>query len=251
MARGDWPYPFWIAHRGGGNAAPENTLAGFRVGFARGFTMFECDANLTADGHVVLLHDPTLDRTTSGHGVLAQTPWAALSALDAGAWHGPGFVGEPVPTLASVAAFCQSSATWLNIEIKPSPARQADTGRRVAQAALALWRGQTQLPLLSSFSVTALAAASQLAPHLPRALLLASLTRGWLSRAQALDCRAVVLEQALVKPVIIERVHRAGLRCLAYTVNDPDTARRFRANGVDGIITDNLALPGVASLEGV
>ena len=63
-----WPYPFWIAHRGAGRLAPENTLAAFALGHAHGYRMFECDARLSADGEVFLLHDDRLERTTDGRG---------------------------------------------------------------------------------------------------------------------------------------------------------------------------------------
>ncbi|MDB5816804.1 MAG: ugpQ, partial [Rhizobacter sp.] len=94
----DWPYPFWIAHRGAGTEAPENTMAAFRLGARHGFTAFECDVKLSADGIPFLLHDDTLERTTDGHGVAGHLPWLELSRLDAGQWHGEGFAGEPVPT---------------------------------------------------------------------------------------------------------------------------------------------------------
>ena len=64
----DWPYPRWVAHRGAGKLAPENTLAAFRLGAAHGYRAFECDVKLSADGVPFLLHDATLDRTTSGQG---------------------------------------------------------------------------------------------------------------------------------------------------------------------------------------
>lgn len=244
MVLGSWPYPFWIAHRGGGNAAPENTLAGFREGLARGFTMFECDANLTSDGEVVLLHDSTLDRTTSGQGWLSETTWPQLARLDAGSWHGGRFAGERVPRLHEVAAFCHRTSTWVNLEIKPSPGGETLTGQRVAQHAERLWLGRdpAQQPLLSSFSPAALEAARSAAPGLPRALLRDSLDCDWLGQAQALGCRAVVLEQALFEPSLVAQVHAVGLRCLAYTVNNRSRAARLQAMGVDGLITDNLDL---------
>ena len=93
-----WPYPFWIAHRGAGKLAPENTLAAFALGHAHGYRMFECDARLSADGEVFLLHDDRLERTTDGCGEAVAQPWAALARLDAGAWHGPGHAGERLPT---------------------------------------------------------------------------------------------------------------------------------------------------------
>ena len=70
-----WPYPRWIAHRGAGQLAPENTLAAFRLGAAHGYRMFECDAKLSADGVVFLLHDATLERTTNGQGTGGDLPW--------------------------------------------------------------------------------------------------------------------------------------------------------------------------------
>ena len=63
-----WPYPRWIAHRGAGKLAPENTLAAFRLGAAHGYRMFECDAKLSSDGVPFLMHDATLERTTNGRG---------------------------------------------------------------------------------------------------------------------------------------------------------------------------------------
>ena len=72
-----WPYPFWIAHRGAGTRAPENTMAAFRLGAAHGWRCFECDVKLSADGVPFLLHDATLERTTSGSGrAAASCCWA-------------------------------------------------------------------------------------------------------------------------------------------------------------------------------
>ena len=82
-----WPYPLWVAHRGAGKLAPENTLAAFRLGAAHGYRMFECDVKLSADGVPFLLHDATLERTTAGDGVAGELPWAELARLDAGGWH--------------------------------------------------------------------------------------------------------------------------------------------------------------------
>ena len=98
-----WPYPRWVAHRGAGKLAPENTLAAFRLGASHGYRMFECDAKLSADGVVFLLHDATLERTTNGHGVAGDHDWSALSRLDAGSWHSRAFAGEAPMTLEALA----------------------------------------------------------------------------------------------------------------------------------------------------
>ncbi len=233
-----WPYPLWIAHRGAGKLAPENTLAAFRVGASHGYRAFECDVKLSADGMPFLLHDATLQRTTSGHGVAAQRTWSELSRLDAGGWHGRAFAGEPIPTLAGIASYSLRNGFALNVEIKPTPGDEAQTGRVVATEAARLWAGQAVYPLLSSFSPEALATARAAAPQLPRALLLDSLPDGWFGKAHALGCIAVVTHYALMDISVIRRLHDAGLRALAYTVNDPAEARRLVALGIDGMITD-------------
>ena len=74
-----WPYPLWLAHRGAGKLAPENTLAAFRLGAGFGYRAFECDVKLSRDGEAFLLHDDTLERTTSGQGSPAEQDWAALA----------------------------------------------------------------------------------------------------------------------------------------------------------------------------
>src|SRR3954454_22287764 len=116
MVLPSWPYPRWIAHRGAGKLAPENTLAAFRVGAAHGYRAFECDVRLSADGVPFLLHDDTLQRTTSAGGLASDLPWARLARLDAGAWHGPAFVGEPLPSLETNADYVIENGFALNIE---------------------------------------------------------------------------------------------------------------------------------------
>ena len=228
----------WLAHRGGGTLAPENTRAAFRLGHQHGCQAFECDVKLSADGVPFLLHDTTLERTTNGSGVAGDRPWAELATLDAGSWHSVAFAGETIPTLAEIAQFCIATGSLLNIEIKPTPGEEVRTGQRVAAEAARLWQGQAQMPLLSSFSVEAVAAARDAAPGLPRALLLDALTPGWFEQAQALGCVAVVADFVLIDAAWVERLHAAGLLALAYTVNDAATAGRLFSWGVDALFTD-------------
>ncbi len=234
----DWPLPFWIAHRGAGKLAPENTLAAFRLGAAHGYRAFECDVKLSRDGVAVLLHDASLERTTNGRGLAAELDWASLSQLDAGAWHGRLFAGEPVASLSAVAQFCIGNDFALNIEIKPTPGDEAHTGEQVALAAEQLWRGSALRPLLSSFAPEALAAAKDAVPGLSRALLIDELQPDWMSSAQQLQCVALVANQAIWQLQMIETLHAHGMRALAYTVNDPQTAKWLDSIGIDGLITD-------------
>ena len=135
-----WPYPRWIAHRGAGRLAPENTLAAFRVGASHGYRMFECDVKLSADGIPFLLHDDTLTRTTQGSTPVGATispvggdhHWGDLAQRDAGSWHSNAFAGEPLPCLENIARFCLQNDYFLNIEIKPTPGLERLTGEVVS-----------------------------------------------------------------------------------------------------------------------
>lgn len=236
----DWPYPRWIAHRGAGKLAPENTLAAFRLGAQLGWRMYECDAKLSADGVVFLLHDATLERTTNGQGTAGSQPWHALSQLDAGSWHSRQYAGEPLPTLQALARHCLAHGHALNIEIKPTPGTEAATGAAVAQEAARLWVGQAVPPLLTSFSPEALAAAREAAPQLPRGLLLEHWQGDPVARAQTLGSVAVVAHYGLWDRARVTQVHAAGMRALSYTVNDAWLAPHLWQLGTDGIITDRV-----------
>ena len=227
-----------MAHRGAGKLAPENTLAAFRLGAAHGYRAFECDVKLSADGVPFLMHDATLERTTNGQGTGGDLPWAALSQLDAGSWHSRQYAGEPLPTLAAVAAYIQRNGFQLNIELKPTPGADAQTGRVVAEQVLRLWPAGAVPPLFSSFKPDALRAALAAAPHIPRALLLDTEVPGWWQLAQALGCVAVVTNHRWMDATVLTRLHDAGMKGLVYTVNEPADAERLLAIGIDGIITD-------------
>ena len=250
VTSGHWPYPRWVAHRGAGKLAPENTLASFRLGAAHGYRMFECDVKLSADEVPFLMHDATLSRTTDvaqglGSGASAvggDHPWSALAQLDAGGWHSRAYAGEPLPTLANIAHYCLANGLLLNIEIKPTPGLERRTGEVVAQHAAQLWAGAEVPPLLTSFEPEALAGARDTRPELPRGLLLETLWTGWLETALTLGCVAVVCNHALWDTSSVLQAKSAGFRTLSYTVNDEWAAQRLLDLGTDAIITDRVDL---------
>ncbi len=233
-----WPYPKRAAHRGAGKLAPENTLVALRLGHAHGYRMAEFDVKLSADGVAFLLHDATLERTTNGTGRADALPWRELARLDAGSWHSPAYAGETLPTLAAVARYCRANGIAVNIEIKPSPGRERETGAAVALDAAALWKGSDVPPLLSSFSATALEAALEVVPSLPRAWLTETLPADWRERCKALGCIALDVKHTLLRAETVAAARAAGLRVAAWTVNDPDRVAELAAWGVDTIITD-------------
>ncbi len=235
---GDWPYPLWIAHRGAGLLAPENTLAAFRRGASYGYRAFECDVKLSADDVAFLLHDATLERTTDGNGIAGERSWAELSRLDAGSWHSRLHAGEPIPTLRAVASFVQRNGFALDLEIKPTPGLEAHTGAVVASEVARLWHGQPQVPLLSSFQPESLRAALDSAPGLPRALLLDTLPADAIDMALTLGCVALITHHKLMDADFVARIHAAGMRAMVYTVNETERAQQLLTCRIDGLVTD-------------
>ena len=239
MSPAPWPLPLWIAHRGAGRLAPENTLAAFRLGAAHGYRAFECDVKLSADDVPFLLHDATLERTTSGRGVAGELDWSVLSRIDAGGWHSRAHAGEPLPSQSALATYMRANAFALDLEIKPTPGTEHHTGQVVGREAARLWAGADAPPLLfSSFRPEALAGARETAAHIPRALLLDTLWPGWLDVAQQLGCSAVITNYNVMSAQALAQIHSAAMRGLVYTVNDPAPAAWLQSIGIDGIITD-------------
>ena len=243
---GRWPYPRVVAHRGGGTLAPENTLGALRYGASLGFRGVEFDVMLAGDGTPVLIHDETLERTTSGRGSVSATTFAEIEQLDAGAWHSERFRGERVPAFNAAARLCRELGLWANVEIKPARGVEKLTGRVVAQMALDQWRGAELAPVLSSFSVDALAAARAVAPGLPRGMLVGRIPGDWQARMQDLGCVALHCNYRHLSEPLAAEIRAAGYALLCWTVNDPGEAGKLFDWGVDCIVTDRLDRIGPA-----
>jgi glycerophosphoryl diester phosphodiesterase len=235
-----WPYPRLIAHRAGGTLAPENTLAAIRFGKSLGYRAVEIDVRFTRDGVAVLQHDAKIDRNTNGTGPIAERTWAQLESLDAGAWRGDDFRGEPLARLADAAALLRSLRVFAHVEIKRVPGLHRECGERVARAAAALWEGAGEVPLLISFSSDALDAAKAVEPALQRGWIVEDPWDGDLAPLASLDAASLHLEHVLITPALVSRVHGEGRRVLAWTVNDVARAEELLAMGVDGLVTDNV-----------
>src|SRR4051812_46107573 len=121
--------PKIIGHRGAKATAPENTLAGIRQAAREGATWVEFDVKLTADGYAILMHDETLERTTSGQGPVRRMALQDIRQLDAGMRFGPQWRGEKVPTLSEALQLLAELNMGFNLEVKPCPGREAETAR--------------------------------------------------------------------------------------------------------------------------
>lgn len=232
-----WSFPHVLAHRGGGTLAPENTMAALRCAVSHGFSAVEFDVMAVRGDGLVLMHDPTLGRTVPGTGSVADFTQDELSLMDAGSWHSPQFAGEPVAGFDMAADFCLAHSLWMNVEIKPAPGNEVHTGRLVGTACQRL---PVASVLLSSFSVPALRAAREVAPEVPRALLVDAIPDDWERQLHELGALALHVNARSITVAQAAEIKRAGFGLLCYTVNDPADARALRSAGVDAVCTDRL-----------
>ena len=236
-----WPLPRVFAHRCGGALAPENTLAGLRVAAAMGHIAVEFDVMLSADGSPWLIHDETLERTTSGVGRVCDASDVELRRLDAGSYRHHAYADEPLPTLAAAAALCRELGLMVNVEIKPAAGFDAITGEVVARQVVELWQG-AELPLVSSFSEVALAVARRVAPQLPLAGLCERPPGDWVQRLAALGGFSLHCAAEAVDDELLALAARAGVPVLCFTVNDPCVARSLFTRGVRSVFSDRIDL---------
>jgi glycerophosphoryl diester phosphodiesterase len=225
------------AHRGASAKAPENTLAAFRLAHELGADGVELDVQLTADGHVVVIHDETLDRTTTGRGPVVGRKLREIKSLDASAGR-EGFAGEPVPTLVEVLDLVGPTGMSVNVELKnsvePYPGLEQAVLRIVDAA------GVADRVVYSSFnhiSATQLARSSQ--PSRVGLLFSDVLAEPW-NYAQRLDMAALHPHWKYVQfvPETIERCHALGMAINVWTVDSPDMVRRLADLGADSVITN-------------
>ena len=242
------PKPIIFAHRGASIAAPENTLAAFNTAVQLGAQAIELDVQLSSDGHVVVIHDHTVDRTTNGSGTVRHMTLAALKELDAGSFHDPSFLNERIPTLDQVFQEV-GQKVFINIELKNDDALFDNLPEAVARIVQS--HQMHSKILFSSFNPIALYKIKRILPEVPCGLLVFP---GLLGSLTILLGRLFIRYEALhpnaksVTPSLVEKVHLAGQKVFAYTVNHPIEMQKLFAMGVDGIFTDNPEL-GIKLLD--
>ncbi len=239
------------AHRGGAALAPENSLAAFRNAIALGADALEFDVHLTADGEPVVIHDATLERTTTGRGVVADTTLAALAGVRLrGA--GGAVTGERVPTLDQVLALAAPAAVQVLPEIKTAPG-----GRRypaIEEKLLVVLRGRGlgDRATVQAFDPATLRRLRELDPDVRTMLLVSGRqvsTAGaapvdavrWAREAGATD---LGMDQRLIDARVVAAARAANVRLAAWTVNAEVDLRRMLELGVDLVMSDrpDLAL---------
>jgi len=233
-----FPRPIIFAHRGDLAHAPENTLPAFQQALQKGADGVELDVKLTADGHVIVIHDSTLDRTTDGKGRVASSTLEAIRKLDAGKWFNEKFAGTKVPLLEEVFEVVGKDK-MINIELKLTNSRE---GLVVKVCELIKRHNNHSQILFSSFFPSSLKIAAQTLPEIPRGLLAMPGFLGLWARSFGFmfgDYQALHPHILSTSREQILRAHRLKRRVHVWTVNAPSEITKLKEWDVDGIITDD------------
>jgi glycerophosphoryl diester phosphodiesterase len=235
--------PEIIGHRGAKSNAPENTIAGFRRALEEGASWVEFDVKLSRDGVPVLIHDETLERTTSGRGAVRDLDVAALKLVDAGCpmQFGSRFKDERIPTLAEALEFLATNRMGFNLEVKPCRGLERRTSIAALKVVAERWPRGHATPVISSFQLASLAAARDAAPELPRGYLAEELGHDWFAEAQSVGSATIHPGHRRFTRAQCDAVKQAGYPLLVWTVNDTARAVELRRWGVDSLITDTPA----------
>jgi glycerophosphoryl diester phosphodiesterase len=226
--------PWVIAHRGASGHAPENTMAAFRRAVEMGAGFIETDLHLTRDSQFVAIHDDTLDRTTNASGLVTNHTLAELRRLDAGAWFGPAFVGQRIPTLDEILAFAREHDIIFYLEIKSGGAWRPE---HALVAALQNSDAVDRVVILC-FDEEVLRTVRELDASLMTGLLVNRPAADLVERAQRAGVRQLAPHWELVSRELVQQAHAAGLPVVPWTVNQPEQMRALLRLGVDGILTD-------------
>lgn len=231
-------FPKVIGHRGAPYYAPENTLASLYEAEKRGVKWIEFDVALTKDQVPVILHDENLRRTTNGRGSIAEMIWSDVAQLDAGGWFSPKYTGEKVPLFKDYLEAAKTLNLGINVEIKPTKNQDFATAFQVVQELQQNWPDPHDHLLVSSFSVSALAAARARDSRFYLALLLDKWFAGWQDAVVQLNCVSVNVNHRRLSPKRVAEIKAMGCYVMAYTVDSPKRASQLFDWGVDAVFSN-------------
>lgn len=235
-----------IAHRGASGLAPENTLVAVQKALELKADIIEVDVHLSKDGKLVVIHDTSLDRTTSGTGEVQDVEWEELLELDAGSWFGAEFAGEKIPSLEQVMKLVNGQSIVL-IEIKKGKNGLYNGIEEKTVELIRKYQAE-EWTIVQSFQKKTVNLFCQIAPELEaHKLLVGSLHPilshhdgkwHWNSPFTQKDIKAITPNYRFLTRRWINRAHRKGLKVFTYTLNEPKGMQRAIDLGVDGVITN-------------
>jgi glycerophosphoryl diester phosphodiesterase len=227
--------PWVIAHRGACAVAPENTMAAFRRAVEMGVDCVETDLHISRDGRLIIVHDATLTRTTSGDGLVKNFTFAELRELDAGRWFAPEFEGERLPAMEELLDLAGQTDLGLYLEIK------GGAGYGVERAVISALRGrkEAKASVVLCFDASVLERIHQLDRLLMTGLLFESGGEDMVREAVRVGARQIAPRGDCVTPELLADAHRRGLKVVTWTINEPSQMRALALMGVDGIMTNH------------
>jgi glycerophosphoryl diester phosphodiesterase len=227
--------PWVIAHRGACAVAPENTMAAFRRAAEMGVDCIETDLHLSRDGRLIIVHDNTLNRTTSGDGLVKNFTFKELRELDAGKWFSNDFAGERLPAVEELLDLAGQHDLSLYLEIK------GGAGYGVERAVISALRGrkEAKATVVLCFDSSVLDRIHQLDRLLMTGLLFESDGEDMVKEAVRVGARQIAPRGDCVTPELIEDAHRRGLKVVTWTINEPGQMRAMANASVDGIMSNH------------
>ncbi len=234
--------PLIIAHRGASSVAPENTLVALATAVALGADGVEFDVRSTADGVPVLLHDATVDRTTDGSGDIASLAWAQVQRVDAGGWFRGRFAGERLPNLEAVLEWAASYPDLrLFVELKGSPDQYPGLAARLC-AALEAAPSLAPRTHVIAFDPEWLVRVRETLPSVRTGLIYGRRPPDPVVAAQGLRADALIPAWRTLTGDDVARAHDLGLAVCPWTVDSAEQMEAMCTLGVDGFMTNDVAL---------
>ncbi len=231
-----------IAHRGASAVTPENTLIAVERAAELGARWIETDVRLTSDGGLVMIHDDTLDRTTSGSGGVALTPLSQILALDAGAWFDPEFTGTRVPELSDFLACILDCGLGLQLELKENFGREEELVDAVTSVIKDEWPVGDKPLFVSSFSERCMRICAKELPEVPRAIATEFVPCNIVDRLRETQCQLIHFQASCVTEQDFVTLRAADIEFAVATINEPDTARAMLSKGATSVLSDDPML---------
>lgn len=227
-----------FGHRGFAGTAPENTLASFRKALEAGVDGIECDVHLSRDGHVVVCHDHTLERTTNGRGMIKDFTLDELKTLDAGSWFSEEFSGERIVSLADLLELLSGYDITLNVELKTE--RVAYVGLEEAVIDLLGKYNMIERTVISAFNFRSLIRIKSLLPHIATGALYRNMDAipDFWDVMSTLGVENLHPDFRGLSPETMAEAKRRGYVVNVWTPDEPSDIELMVALGVDGIISD-------------
>lgn len=241
-----------IAHRGASTYAPENTFAAYDKALAMGVDHVELDVQFTSDGHIAVIHDDTVDRTTNGSGTVLEHTLAELRSLDAGSWFSPQYAGERIRSFGEILEHYKNRL-YLHVEIK---GKSEGLSQRTAD--MIRGYGMVDSVTITSFQKVRLEETRSYAPEFPTGWLVPSGSTPWdksvISQAGEMGLTQICFRADLATPEFVQHIHDEGFEARAWGVSNEELMRRAVDAGADGMtlnfpdkLVEYLRSRGIAS----